>query len=95
VDIQQTPLTAVVILGALGLIGYTLPAWLLLGRLSRLPAAADALYVRSTLQVRPGLNGEPTGYLWRNRGYAERFAAANGAGDVARMSEPSGPSQPG
>jgi hypothetical protein len=52
------------------------------------------LYVRSTLQVRPGLNAEPTGYLWRNRGYAERFAAANGAGDVARISESNGPSQP-
>jgi hypothetical protein len=94
VDVQQTPLAAVLVLGALGLIGYTLPAWLLLGRLSRLPPAADALYVRSTLQIRPGLNGEPTGYLWRNRGYAERFAAANGAGDVARIGESNGPSQP-
>jgi len=94
VDVQQTPLAAVLVLGALGLIGYTLPAWLLLGRLSRLPPAADALYVRSTLQIRPGLNGEPTGYLWRNRGYAERFAAANGAGDVVRIGESNGPSQP-
>ncbi|MGH2620719.1 MAG: hypothetical protein ACRDHG_09135 [Anaerolineales bacterium] len=86
-DVRQAPLATVLVLGALGLIGYTLPAWLLLGRLSRLPPSADSAFVRSTLQVRPGLDGEPTGYLWRNRGYAERFAAANGAGDVVRVSE--------
>ena len=90
-DLRQAPLAAVLLLGALGLIGYTLPAWLLLGRLSRLAPAADAAYVRSTLQVRPGLNGEPNAYLWRNRGYAERFAAANAVVDVARLVEPNGP----
>jgi len=89
-DVRQAPLAAILGLGALGLIGYTLPAWLLLGRLSRLPPSADSAYVRSTLQIRPALDGEPTGYLWRNRGYAERFAAANGAGDVARVSESNG-----
>ena len=89
-DVRQAPLAAVLGLGTLGLIGYTLPAWLLLGRLSRLPPSADSAYVRSTLQVRPGLEGRPTTYLWRNRGYAERFAAANAAGDVARVSELNG-----
>ncbi|MGH2621883.1 MAG: hypothetical protein ACRDHG_15125, partial [Anaerolineales bacterium] len=89
-DVRQAPLAAVLVLGALGLIGYTLPAWLLLRRLSRLPPAPDSAYVRSTLQIRPGLDGEPTGYLWRNRGFAERFAAANAAGDVARVSESNG-----
>jgi hypothetical protein len=93
-DVRQAPLASILVLGALGLIGYTLPAWLLLGRLSRLPPAADALYVRSTLQIRPGLNGEPIGYLWRNRGYAERFAAANDTVDVARISESNGLEQP-
>jgi len=90
VDVRQTPLAAVLVLGALGLIGYTFPAWLLLGRLSRLPPSADSAYLRSTLQVRPGLEGENTGFLWRSRGYAERFAAANGAGDVTRVSESNG-----
>ncbi len=90
VDVRQTPLAAVLVLGALGLIGYTLPAWLLLGRLSRLPPSADSDYVRSTLKVRPGLDGEPTRFLWRNRGYAERFAAANSASEVARVSEADG-----
>jgi len=89
-DLQRAPLAAVLGLGTLGLIGYTLPAWLLLGRLSRMPPPADSAYVRSTLQVRLALDGEPTGYLWRSRGYAERFAAANGAGDVVRVSESNG-----
>ncbi len=93
-DVRQAPLASILVLGALGLIGYTLPAWLLLGRLSRLPPAADASYVRSTLQIRPGLNGEPTGYLWRNRGYADRFAAANDTVDVARIGESNGLEQP-
>jgi hypothetical protein len=93
-DVRQAPLASILVLGALGLIGYTLPAWLLLGRLSRLPPAADASYVRSTLQVRLGLNGEPTGYLWRNRGYADRFAAANDTVDVARIGESNGLEQP-
>jgi len=93
-DVRQAPLASILVLGALGLIGYTLPAWLLLGRLSRLPPAADASYVRSTLQVRAGLNGEPTGYLWRNRGYADRFAAANDTVEVARIGESNGLEQP-
>jgi hypothetical protein len=93
-DVQQAPLASILILGALGLIGYTLPAMLLLGRLSRLPPAVDASYVRSTLQVRPGLNGEPTGYLWRNRGYADRFAAANDTVEVVRIGESNGLEQP-
>lgn len=90
VDVRQAPLAAGLLLGALGLIGYTLPAWLLLGRLSRLPPSADSAYVRSTLQIRPGLEDKPTGYLWRNRGYAERFANANGVEQVARVSESNG-----
>jgi hypothetical protein len=87
-DFISSPLLATIVLGVLGLSGYALPAWSLLGRASRIPPSADAAYVRSTLQVSAAANGRPSGFLWRNRGYAERFAAANGVAGVERVKEP-------
>lgn len=92
VDIRQAPLVAGGLLGVLGLIGYALPAWLLLSRLSRLPPPPDAMFVRSTLQVHPGADGEPTTFAWRSRGYAERFASVNTASQVMRVVESHGSS---
>ena len=58
----------------LGLVGYGLPAVLLLRRASRLPASEDAQFVLSTLRIR---GGEELAFGWRNRGYAELFSTAN------------------
>ena len=92
VDIRQAPLVAGGLLGVLGLIGYALPAWLLLSRISRLPSPPDAMFVRSTLLVHPRADGEPTTFAWRSRGYAERFASVNTASQVTRVVEGHGSS---
>jgi hypothetical protein len=62
------------LVAALGLVGYGLPAVLLLRRSSRLPPSEDAQFVRSTLHLR---DNERLAFGWRNRGYAELFSTAN------------------
>jgi len=75
VDITDIGARDLLLIATLGLVGYGLPAVLLLGRSSRLPPSEDAQFVRSTLRIR---ENDALAFGWRNRGYAELFSTANG-----------------
>lgn len=75
------------LIATLGVVGYGLPAVLLLGRSSRLPPSEDAQFVRSTLRLR---ENDALAFGWRNRGYAELFSTANRdlmLGEIIRISD--------
>jgi hypothetical protein len=61
----------------LGVLGYALPATVLLGRTSRLPAPEDARFVRTTLLIPDDSQGLEPAFEWRNARYAEQFQQAN------------------
>ena len=61
----------------LGVLGYALPATVLLGRTSRLPAPEDARFVRTTLRIPDDSQGLEPAFEWRNARYAEQFQQAN------------------
>ena len=87
VNLQDPGVVDLVLVATLGLVGYGLPAVLLLRRSSRLPPSEDAQFVRSTLRVR---DDERLAFGWRNRGYAELFSTANAdllLGELTRISE--------
>jgi hypothetical protein len=67
----------ILILAILFIVGYTLPALFLLGRVGKHPPPASASYVRSTLLVPKETQGLETAFEWRNSEYAERFFEAN------------------
>jgi hypothetical protein len=77
VTFQQSVLVDAMLLGILAVVGYTVPAWLLLTRASRFPPPPDAKYVRSTLLTQVAEGGVETVYDWRNEKYAKRFVEAN------------------
>jgi hypothetical protein len=70
---------AAVVVLILGVIGYALPAALLLGRVARMPPPQDARYVRTTLLIPEDSQGLETAFEWRNARYAEQFHEANQA----------------
>jgi hypothetical protein len=75
-----------VLLGATWIVGYAFTAFALLGRARRAPASADALYVRTTLQVVPDDSAAAqTAFEWRNRETAMSFFHTNGS---ASLGEP-------
>lgn len=87
INIQEIGMIDLVLIASLGLVGYGIPAALLLRRSSRLPPSEDAQFVRSTLQIR---DNEGLAFGWRNRGYAERFFNANRdhlLGNLTRISD--------
>jgi hypothetical protein len=58
-------------------VGYALPASILLGRSGRYLPTEDARYVRTTLLIPEGSQGLETAFEWRNQRYAEEFYQAN------------------
>lgn len=87
VNLQEIGMIDLLLIGALGLVGYGVTAVLLLRRSSRLPPSEDAQFVRSTLRLR---DHEGLAFGWRNRGYAELFYNANEdylLGDLVRISD--------
>ena len=87
VNLQEIEMIDLMLVGALGLVGYGVSAFFLLRRSSRLPHSEDAQFVRSTLRLR---DHEGLDFGWRNRGYAEMFSEANEdylLGDMVRVSD--------
>ena len=90
VSLDDFGLVDALVLATLTIAGYAIPALLLLGRASRQPPHPDAVFVGTTMRF--GAAPEAGGVLFgfRNRGYAERFAAANQEhllGGLQRMEE--------
>ncbi|NOR90894.1 MAG: hypothetical protein GQ524_11655, partial [Anaerolineales bacterium] len=77
----------ILILAILFIVGYTLPALFLLGRVGKHPPPASASYVRSTLLVPKETQGLETAFEWRNSEYAERFFEANKAHTYGKLSK--------
>jgi len=77
IDPSRNPLVAVLLMVILLIVGYALPAAILLRRAGRFPPAADARYVRSTLLIPESSQGLETAFEWRNQRYAEEFHKAN------------------
>lgn len=73
---KNLPVAAVLMLILL-VVGYALPAALMLGRSSRFLPGEDARYVRSTLLIPESSQGLETAFEWRNQRYAEEFYQAN------------------
>ncbi|MES0344533.1 MAG: hypothetical protein ABUK16_10515, partial [Anaerolineales bacterium] len=77
----------ILILAILFVVGYTLPALFLLGRVGKYPPPDSASYVRSTLLVPKETQGLETAFEWRNPEYAERFFEANEAHTLGKLSK--------
>jgi ribosomal protein S27E len=77
VDLLNRPLEGVIILAVLAVVGFTVPAWLMLRRIGGFPLPPDAAYIRSTLLIPRETQGLETAFEFRNQGYAERFSEAN------------------
>lgn len=97
VNLQESPGIGLLVLLILGVVGYGVPAFFLLGRSSRFPPPADALYVRSTLIVLP--EAEPAGltFSWRNPGFADLFFETNNkaaAGLVVQVADQPASNEP-
>lgn len=88
VSFEQSAVLAAATLASLGIVGFSIPAWLLLGRTGRSEDTPDALYVRSTLRLPDDVVPPDIAFEWRNRGYAARFLADNrdiAAGDIIQV----------
>jgi hypothetical protein len=77
VNFRTNPLIDVIILSILGILGFAIPAWFLLGRIGRYAPPRDAIFVRSTLAIPERSEDVQTAFEWRNKGYAKRFMEAN------------------
>lgn len=77
VNPQALGLADLLIVLILVIIGYTIPAMILLSRLTRYDPPPDAAYVRTTLLVPRETQGLETAFEWRNDEYAQLFAEAN------------------
>ncbi len=75
--LQELPGVGVLVLLILAVVGYGVPAFILLGRSSRFAPPDDALYVRSTLVVSPEADPPGMMFSWRNQGFADLFHEAN------------------
>lgn len=72
------------------ILGYALPAMILLGRMTRYAPPPDADFVRTTLMIPETAQGLETAFEWRNGDYARAFADANREsllGSVARIKD--------
>ena len=77
----------ILILAILFIVGYSLPALFLLGRVGKYPPPDSAMYVRSTLLIPKETQGLETAFEWRNPEYAERFFEANVAHTLGKLSK--------
>ena len=77
IDIQGNVGLAGILILILLVVGYALPAAILLGRAGRFPPTADARYVRTTLLIPESSQGLESAFEWRNQRYAEEFHQAN------------------
>ena len=77
IDLQGNLALAAILMLIVLVIGYALPAMILLGRASRFAPGPDARYVRSTLLIPESSQGLETAFEWRNQRYAEEFHRAN------------------
>jgi hypothetical protein len=68
---------AVMLMLVLLVIGYAVPAAILLRRAGRFPPPEDARYVRTTLLIPEASQGLEIAFEWRNQRYAEEFYQAN------------------
>jgi len=85
VDPSDDLLASAFMLVILAILGYGLPALLLLSRAGRGPRPADAAYVRTTVRIPSDTPGTEVAFEWRNRRYAEFFHNANRASSVAAV----------
>jgi hypothetical protein len=67
----------ILVLLIVGVLGYGIPAILLLNRASNYPPPFDAAYVLTTLRVLDDAGEGNTAFEWRNQGYAELFRQVN------------------
>jgi hypothetical protein len=84
-DIQENPVSSVTIIFVLALIGYSLPAYILLGRIKPSPPSPNAGYIRSTLLIPEDAQGLETAFEFRNKEYADQFSQAN---DIFALGKP-------
>jgi hypothetical protein len=77
VNFRENPLVDAAILTILGIIGFLIPAMILMNRANQYPPSADASYVRSTLFIPPRGDETEVIFEWRNKQFAERFAESN------------------
>jgi hypothetical protein len=77
VDLTGDLLSSAIMLGILSILGYGLPALLLLSRAGRGPLPPDAVYIRTTVRIPIEPRGMEVPFEWRNRRYAELFFNAN------------------
>lgn len=68
-----------VLLGAIGLVGYGFTAGILVGRAGRIPPPPDAAFVRTTLRVAAEPGAPVTAFEWRSPQFAASFHQANRA----------------
>lgn len=90
VDFQGSLALNLAILFVLALMGYSIPAVLLLIRAGRYSQPADSAYVGSTLRVPADTEGLDTAFEWRNQTYAGRFHQVNqerATGNVTKVRE--------
>ena len=77
IDLQGNLGLAAILMLIVLVIGYALPAMILLGRASRFAPGPDSRYVRSTLLIPEASQGLESAFEWRNQRYAEEFYQAN------------------
>ena len=76
-DLQEDPISGVIIIGILALVGYFVPSYFLLRRIKPSPPSPNAAYIRSTLLIPDDAQGLETAFEFRNKDYAQQFFEAN------------------
>lgn len=85
IDIGEQGLTGAFLLMILAVLGFSVPVWILLSRLSDFPPPLDAAYIRSTLLVPREPQGLETVFEWRNEAYAESFLEVNEPNAISKV----------
>jgi hypothetical protein len=76
INLQEDLLLGLGILGLIALLGFGIPAIILLSRASRFPPPRDAVFVLTTLLIQETAD-DLTQFEWRNPGYGEFFRQVN------------------
>ncbi len=84
-DLQENPISGIIIIVILGSIGYFVPSYFLLRRIKPSPPSPNAAYIRSTLLIPDDAQGLETAFEFRNKEYAEQFFDAN---DIFTLGKP-------
>ena len=85
VNPQALGVVDILIVVILIIVGYTVPAMILLGRISNYDPPPDAAYVRTTLLVPRDTQGLETAFESRHGEYAQIFFEANEASVLGRI----------